>query len=127
MSDTVSGSGQSRRDARVHSLGWGEDKGRNVSVTTLPGAAASTALPFLLFFQDDANYLSGSLSIAQALAPYPPSGPGYGAHASRKISPNPTNCAEELTPCGCAGRPGVLLSLDRQWSAPSLGRDAGHG
>lgn len=93
-----------------------------MSVTTLPWAAASRALPFLLFFQDDANYLSGSLSMAQALALHPRSGPGYGAHASRRC----TNCAE-LNPRGCAGRPGVLLSLDRQWSAPSLGRDAGHG
>lgn len=100
----------------------GEDKRRNVSLPTLPWAAVSRALPLLLFFQHHATYLSGSLSTAQALGPHPPSGHGCGTHASGRISPNPANCAEELAARGYAGSPGVLLSLDRQWSCSFPGQ-----
>lgn len=67
----------------------------------------------LLFFQDVANYLSGSLHVAQDLGlKNPASGTGCGTHASRKISANPTEHAEELA-FGNAGSPAALLSLDK--------------
>lgn len=101
-------------------------KGTNVSLTTLPWTAVSRALPLLLFSQDNVNYcLSGSLPIAKALGPHPPTGPGYGWGTCFKKDFTKTQQTVQRTtppPRRYAGSPGVLLSLDRPWSCSFSGQ-----
>lgn len=94
----------------------------------LPWAAVSSVLSFLPSSQDEANYLSCSFPVAQAWGFHPAPDPGCGAHALRKISPNPTKYTEELLP-----DPNNPIELKRRsaWTGggplPSLSKDAGRG